>query len=130
MDVHDDLENREPIVNPAASRAAMGKNPTRGQKQAFGAALNAESNIRKIRSDYANSPAGIGMQTVEGLPAAAKTVGKAVLGSLKKGGPIKKTGTYRLHEGEQVLPKKKAEAYRSKRRMTSSGFMPRRDIKK
>lgn len=28
-----------------------------------------------------------------------------VLGSLKKGGPIKKTGLYKLHKGEHVVPK-------------------------
>jgi hypothetical protein len=33
-----------------------------------------------------------------------------LLGSLKKGGKIKKTGIYRLHEGEEVIPKKKAMA--------------------
>jgi len=31
-----------------------------------------------------------------------------VLGSMKKGGKIKKTGLYRLHKGERVVPKSKA----------------------
>lgn len=31
-------------------------------------------------------------------------------GSFKKGGKVKKTGVYRLHKGEVVVPKKKAMA--------------------
>lgn len=29
-----------------------------------------------------------------------------IIGSLKKGGTVKKTGLYRLHKGEKVIPKK------------------------
>jgi hypothetical protein len=36
----------------------------------------------------------------------------AVIASLKKGGPIKKTGTYRLHKGEYVIPKKPTKTQR------------------
>ena len=35
-------------------------------------------------------------------------VATPVLGSLKRGGRIKKTGLYRLHKGEYVLTKRKA----------------------
>lgn len=35
-----------------------------------------------------------------------KVAGKKVLGSYKKGGKVKKTGTYKLHKGEIVMPKK------------------------
>jgi hypothetical protein len=35
-----------------------------------------------------------------------------VIGSFKKGGKVKKTGLYKLHKGEEVLPKKKASAMR------------------
>lgn len=36
--------------------------------------------------------------------AAGEAFGNAILGSLKKGGRIKKTGLYRLHKGELVVP--------------------------
>lgn len=38
-----------------------------------------------------------------------------ILDSLKKGGPIRKTGNYRLHKGERVLNKKQAMAYKMKK---------------
>jgi len=38
-----------------------------------------------------------------------------VLDSLKRGGPIRKTGVYRLHKGERVLNKKQAMAYKMKK---------------
>jgi len=34
-------------------------------------------------------------------------VGKRVRGSFKHGGVVPHTGTYRLHEGEKVVPKRK-----------------------
>lgn len=34
---------------------------------------------------------------------------EAVLGSFKKGGDVKKTGNYKLHEGEKVVPADKAD---------------------
>lgn len=34
---------------------------------------------------------------------------KDVLGSFKKGGTVKKTGNYKLHEGEEVVPADKAD---------------------
>jgi hypothetical protein len=41
---------------------------------------------------------------------AAKGISKIpILGSLKKGGPIHKTGHYLLHKGEYVLSSKKAK---------------------
>ena len=43
-----------------------------------------------------------------GLADAAKGVGK-LLGSLKKGGRIKKTGKYKLHKGEHVVPRHKVK---------------------
>ena len=33
-----------------------------------------------------------------------------ILGSKKKGGPIKKTGIYKLHKGERVVPAKAQSA--------------------
>jgi hypothetical protein len=41
-----------------------------------------------------------------------------IIDSLQKGGPIKKTGAYKLHAGERVLNKKQAKSY-SKRRKRS-----------
>lgn len=78
---HDELENKEPISSSfknKTSRSAMGKNPTSGQKAAFGAALDSQNKVRKIRARYANSPSGILMQTVEGIPAAEKKIERAV----------------------------------------------------
>lgn len=48
--------------------------------------------------------------------AAGKTMAKGiskipVIGSLKKGGPIHKTGPYLLHKGEYVLSRKKAKKF-------------------
>lgn len=37
-----------------------------------------------------------------------------VMGSFKKGGHVNKTGVYKLHEGEEVIPKKKAMARKMK----------------
>ena len=42
--------------------------------------------------------------------------------SFKKGGKVKKTGIYKLHKGEKVIPKKKVESIKS--------FMTRRNKKK
>lgn len=50
--------------------------------------------------------------------AKTKPVGKMIkdtlLGSFKKGGKVKKTGNYKLHKGEKVVPAKKVK----KERMT------------
>lgn len=35
-------------------------------------------------------------------------------GSFKKGGSVKKTGIYKLHKGEEVIPKKKAMSAKMK----------------
>jgi hypothetical protein len=37
------------------------------------------------------------------------------LGSFKKGGKVKRTGTYKLHAGEEVLTKRQAKRMKSKR---------------
>lgn len=34
---------------------------------------------------------------------------RELLGSFKKGGTVKKTGAYKLHKGEEVIPAKKRE---------------------
>ena len=34
---------------------------------------------------------------------------RELLGSFKKGGTVKKTGIYKLHKGEEVVPAKKKE---------------------
>jgi hypothetical protein len=39
---------------------------------------------------------------------AAKGVGK-LLGSFKKGGRVKKTGKYKLHKGERVVPRSRVK---------------------
>lgn len=36
----------------------------------------------------------------------------AIIASLKKGGPIRRTGIYRLHKGEYVVPKKPSKKQR------------------
>jgi hypothetical protein len=42
--------------------------------------------------------------------AASSAVGKIpIIGSMKKGGPVHRTGNYLLHKGEYVLNKKKAK---------------------
>lgn len=49
---------------------------------------------------------GVGMGKGQGLM--KRSMKKPpVLGSMKKGGKIKKTGLYRLHKGEKVVPSKK-----------------------
>jgi hypothetical protein len=41
----------------------------------------------------------------KGLPSWLRVVSPATnLGSLKRGGKIKRTGNYRLHAGEEVIP--------------------------
>ena len=45
-------------------------------------------------------------------PGAAAGGIKKILGSLETGGTISKTGNYKLHAGEEVLPKGRASEYR------------------
>ena len=48
-----------------------------------------------------------------------------VLGSFKKGGTVKKTGVYKLHKGEEVVPAKKKEmAEKMKQRCSNIGRKP------
>lgn len=68
------------------------------------ALASVEAGAAKTQADIASSPLGKAVNTVKAIPGQAK---KRVLGSFKKGGPVKKTGTYTLHKGEVVLPKKK-----------------------
>ncbi len=42
-------------------------------------------------------------------PEPYRSAGPMPLGSFKKGGKVKKTGTYKLHAGERVLNKKQAK---------------------
>jgi hypothetical protein len=42
--------------------------------------------------------------------------GERYLGSFKRGGKVKKTGNYRLHEGETVVPKGGRKNKRKKRK--------------
>jgi hypothetical protein len=49
----------------------------------------------------------------ENLLEHGNTKGKiAYSGSMKKGGNVKKTGLYRLHKGEQVIPANEVAAFR------------------
>ena len=41
--------------------------------------------------------------------------GAEVLGAMKRGGKVRKTGIYKLHRGERVLTTKQASRYRSRR---------------
>jgi len=51
-----------------------------------------------------------------------KQKSQEVLGSMKKGGPIEKTGIYKLHKGEHVIPKESSMA-------SSKGKIPKHGIK-
>lgn len=81
----------------------------------------------------ANSFSGIVGATIKGLPAAAlskipgaaavgsigtaaarmKSHNDQIIGSFKKGGKVKKTGNYKLHKGEKVVPVKKVKKGKS-----------------
>lgn len=51
------------------------------------------------------------------------------LGSMKKGGPVKKTGVYQLHKGEQVVPARAASALGKKKvAKKGSGKIPHRMV--
>lgn len=41
--------------------------------------------------------------------------GGRVLGSFKRGGTVERTGNYRLHEGERVVPAKRGNKRKKKR---------------
>lgn len=56
--------------------------------------------------------AGTAMSRREGSQASVNQPEPKVEGSLKKGGVIHKTGLYRLHKGEIVVPKEKAKKAR------------------
>lgn len=45
---------------------------------------------------------------VDAAKGVASLAGK-VIGSLKKGGKVKKTGKYKLHKGEQVIPRNRVK---------------------
>jgi hypothetical protein len=49
-----------------------------------------------------------------------KDIENALSGSFKKGGPVKKTGIYRLHKGEYVLNRKQAIAKKMNRNDSDS----------
>ena len=40
----------------------------------------------------------------------------SVMGSFKRGGPVKRTGAYKLHAGERVLNRKQAKKYGGRKR--------------
>jgi NAD/NADP transhydrogenase alpha subunit len=54
--------------------------------------------------------------TLPGQKAPINTITEPIIASMKKGGKVKKTGAYKLHEGETVVPKKLS---------TSDGYMCR-----
>lgn len=41
---------------------------------------------------------------------------RAAVPSMKRGGPVRKTGIYRLHKGERVVPKSRVKKMRSRGR--------------
>ena len=66
------------------------------------------------RQQFYNSVSNTGKDRLiveEGALAAARIADRNVVqGSMEKGGNVKKTGLYRLHKGEKVIPAKKAPA--------------------
>lgn len=56
-------------------------------------------------SKYANSPFGLAVNTIKGIPEAAVKM----LPHFKKGGTVKKTGPAIVHKGEMVVPRKAAK---------------------
>jgi hypothetical protein len=78
--------------------------------------------LRKSAEDNDDTPSTSG-QDDESKPKEGGLVGdaknpkaggliKSVMGSFKKGGTVPKTGPYKLHKGEEVLPKGRASEYR------------------
>jgi len=76
-----------------------------------GMAQNATSSIGRLR----NAIDAAGTQAARPNTAFQQAVSNRqmrdqLLGSLKKGGIVKKTGPYKLHKGERVIPAKRAKA--------------------
>jgi len=63
------------------------------------------------RGGFNSIPARIGPAMPGGARFAPGPIARVApqLGSFKKGGKVKKTGSYKLHKGERVLTKKQAK---------------------
>ena len=66
-----------------------------------------------------SSQSGSGDAWSTGWKAGSKAANKNKPASLKKGGKIKKTGIYRLHKGETVVPAGKATGKHLRKRISS-----------
>jgi hypothetical protein len=85
-----------------------------GGKKSQGTTTPNEQPLKSLINTRAKSnPSGfIGQQ---------KQLQDAIDGSFKKGGHVKKTGIYKLHKGEEVIPKKKAIAEKMKSKKKYNG---------
>lgn len=76
--------------------------------------LQDSSNSAPAQSSMAQKPAA--QKAIEGGEKKAKqsiiSGAKKVLGAFKEGGTVPKTGIYKLHEGEEVIPTGRASEYR------------------
>src|ERR1700733_507664 len=76
---------------------------------------------------------GFGKQALGGMPERSPVASPVrapmakPLGSFKKGGKVPKTGVYKLHEGEQVVPKAQVALAGSKKKK-GSGRVPHKMI--
>lgn len=94
-------EKQAPVSEGEQVRAALSKQ--RGEAAAKIADPEAR---RKYVNAQGNNEAASGADDP-----IANEFGAKVLASYKKGGPVKKTGIYKLHGGERVLNAKQTKAY-------------------
>lgn len=85
-----DYSNKLGQAAPQAAQSSTASKPTAAQKAIHGGEKKATDSIKGA---------------VEGGA-------KKILGAFKDGGTIPKTGPYIMHEGEEVIPAKRASEYR------------------
>lgn len=86
------------------------------KKLASGPASSSDSSADESKSSSTSAPKTAAQKTIE---SGAKKVGSViksgaqkVIGSFKDGGTVPKTGIYKLHEREEIVPAKRASEYR------------------
>lgn len=86
--------------------------PSAGNEQLAEARQKTEDLAKKQKGEQDASQQAPATAPAQAQPGAAAGGIKKILGSLETGGTISKTGNYKLHAGEEVLPKGRASEYR------------------
>lgn len=83
-------------------------NKPKGDVQSIPKPVTPKDPEAPIKSLMRNAPQSTGNANID----ANMKLKRELLGGFKKGGKVKKTGLYKVHKGEEVIPKKKAMSKR------------------